>query len=512
MWQRLLKYYQNNYLAILAIIGLTFLVWGKILNQVFLGEGYMYFARYYTFFKPQTFQDFNFIRFYDNFAKILFDIFPPFFKDNIQPYLFLELLIIIILYLSIYFVITTITKSRMVGFTTTVFFLANYVGSFYLIAEGNYQRFVQRIPNFIPVVFSFYYLYKFYDEKKIKYYFFSILFYFLALFLSHFSSIILPLFLFYPLVHLLQEKKSRKVFLTRIITVVPFLLVTYFITTSTTNQAPANSFWQFLQTEPDILKRVLYQIPLITVPLDLIKFSAQKILINPESEPYTHVVPFFTVISLIFYFFGGLIVYKRRRDLLVLYLTSFLAMIGSMLLYVYVDTRINPLKYFSADRFFLVPSLLAAVCWAILLQVLFIQKKLLYKIISVFILAYFVFFNTQLIWSKIDSIQYKSEMLKSFLKYVKENSSQFNSQTVIIVPSYLQWPVILITDYGNHPSIQAIVEFDGWEKKYWDTRENVYVYDYEFDKNIDKTTHPYAGHVVDFTQNYRRGEKIQFLN
>src|SRR5438270_430018 len=81
-------------------------------------------------------------------------------SSNIQDYLILELVIIAILYLSVYSVITLISKSKFIGISATIFFFANYVSSYYLLAEGNYQRFVQRVPNFIPAIFSFYYLFK----------------------------------------------------------------------------------------------------------------------------------------------------------------------------------------------------------------------------------------------------------------------------------------------------------------------------------------------------------------
>lgn len=510
---------EKNYFAFIPIVGLSFFVWHKILNQVFLGEGYYYFNRTLDLIGPHGF---NFeIRAYDNFARLLFDIFPPLFRDNIQAYMFLELLIITVLYLSIYYVITTITKSKMIGFLATVFFLANYVGSFYLIADGNYQRFVQRIPNFIPAIFSFYYLFKFYNtkgvssfayhEKRNKYYLYSLGLYILALLMGHFSSIILPLFFLYPLMHLLQEKKTIRSFFTRMGVVIPFLLITFYIT-RTGDQSPAGSLWHFLLTEPDVLKRVLYQIPLVTVPLDIIKFFAKTILTKPESEPYSSIVPFFTLISLIFYIIGGIIVYKRRKDLIILYITCFLSMIGSMFLYMYIDVRINPLKYFGADRWYLVSSLLAAICWGIFLKVIFIKQKVFPQLILMFILSFYIFYNTSLIWKHIDSSQYKSEMMKSFLKYIKVKSSQFNSKTVIIVPSYLQWPAPLIIEYGDHPGMIVRSEFDGWESKYWDVKENVYVFDYEYDKNVDKAIYPQVGQVVDFSEKYRRGEKIQFLN
>ena len=124
----------------------------------------------------------------------------------------------------------------------------------------------------------------------------------------------------------------------------------------------------------------------------------------------------------------------------------------------------------------------------------------------------FIYYNTSLIYKHIDSIQYKSEMLKSFLEYIKARSGEFNNQTIIIVPSYLQWPAPMITEYGNYPGIQVRSEFDGWEKKYWDVKDNVYVFDYEYEKNVDRTIHPKAGRMIDFTQKFRQGEKVQFLN
>ncbi len=504
-------FYKANCKEIFAILFLTFFVWHKILNQAFLGEGYYYFDHQLDFFIPTTFQSLAFIRQFDNFARILFDIFPPFFKDNIQAYMLLELCLISILYLSIYFVITKITKSKMIGFFTTAFFLSNYVGSFYLLADGNYQRFVQRVPNFIPSIFSFYFLFKYYNNKYIKYYIISLSLYIFSLLMAHYSSIILPLFIIYPFVRWFQQKKTIRSLVLLTASLLPFILVTFFIT-KLGDQAPARNIFQFILTEPDIVKRVFYEIPLVTLPVDLIPLVAKNLYNPPIKSPYLSIMPFFASVSLLFYVIGGILVTRRQKDLLVLYITSFLTMIGSMLVYMYVDVRINTLKDYGADRFFFIPSLFAAICWTCFLKASVFKKRFLYGIILTFFLSSFIIYNTYLIWQKMDSIQYKSVMMKSFITLIKTRSNQFRDHTIIIVPSYLQWPSPMISGYSGNPNVTIKLEFDGWENGYWSMKDNVYVFDYEYDKSIDRDVNPNAGHMLDLTKKYRNGEKIKFLN
>src|SRR5258708_5247624 len=85
--------YQKNWIFYLAITLITLFVWYKILNQTFLGEGYMYFNKNLSLlsnFRLSAFTD------YDNFAKIFFDITIPIFKDNLVLYQLSALIMVII--------------------------------------------------------------------------------------------------------------------------------------------------------------------------------------------------------------------------------------------------------------------------------------------------------------------------------------------------------------------------------------------------------------------------------
>src|SRR3990167_2228426 len=119
----------RDFLAASIIISTTLLVWHKVLGQMFLGEGYYYFDRT---------QDFLALRNgrlvadkiwgYDNLARIIFDLLPPIFKENVPLYLAFQLFVVTTLYLTFYFLLKAITKNKLLSLTATIFFLANYVG------------------------------------------------------------------------------------------------------------------------------------------------------------------------------------------------------------------------------------------------------------------------------------------------------------------------------------------------------------------------------------------------
>ncbi len=506
MLRRIFLYYQNKYLAILSIIFLTFLAWHKVLNQVFQGEGYMYFD------PAQQFIDWHGlygIWKYNNLARGLFDVFMPIFKDNIQSYQILMIVLMDGVYLSLYFVLEKITNSKIIAWATALFFALNYSASFTLLGIGNYQRFAERVPLFIPLVFSFYFLYLSFTKKSLLNYFLSLGLYSLAVFLGHFASLLLPLFFIFPFIELIDHKRSKKEIILRLLSAGLFVIVTSQII-SHSDQPASSGLINFLLHEPNLIERTFYQIPMFMVPLDAFPLI-NKLFFDPHlHEPYTLLVHYATIICLGIYLIGFFLVFKNSRHLIVLFLTSFIAMVLCMFLYIYIDPRLNVLKNFGQDRYYFIPSLLAAISWAIILNS--VSKKIVISRILTFLaVSAFVIYNTNTIWSNIDKIQYQSVELKRFIDYTISLSPQFNDQTILVTPSYLQWALPIITEFHS-PKGLTVVGTDQWQNKLWPVKDNVFVIDYEFDKGIDKTTHPYAGHVVDFTQNYRKGEKIQFLN
>lgn len=507
IFNRLFPFYQKNHLPILATAVVFFITWHKVLNQMFLGEGYIYFDPWFNFFKKGGLAN---LRNSDNFARLIFDIFPPIFRDNVQTYLLLELTIAVTFFILFYTVLASITKSKLISFTATIFLSVNYVALFEYLANGNYQRFVQRFPNLIPLIISLYCLWKFYSEKKIKYLITSLLFFTISVLMAHFSTFFLPLFIFFTIFQMWENKITLKILFTRFLICLAFILISLYLTKNS-EQQPTYNMIGFFSQEKNIIERVVLQIPIITIPHNLMNYFEKEL---PRPTPFPNMtLKLFLVPCLIIYLGGAILVIKRLPKLKALYFTSLFSMLAVTFLYMYVDTRINiQIPPFGENRYYLPSSVFAVIMWALILKALFLRKKITYLIVSLIILIVFVIYNTSVSWKHIDSIQYQSEMFKRFISYLKNDSDACKKGSVIVTPSYLMWPGPMITQYTCPGTTFFIPSEDGWEEELWINKNNVFVFDYNYEREVGKDLNPKKGKVLDLTQKYRAGEKIIFLN
>jgi len=464
-----------------------------------LGEGYYYITKSNQLILLAG--HFN-LKNFDNFAKLLFIIIVPIIKDNILIYQALLITIAIIFFWTFYKVLVDITKQKFIALSATIFLSTNYLALFEYLGAGNYQRFVQRFPNLIPAVISFYFIWKFFKNKKTKFLIISIIFYIFAILMGQFSSLLLPLFIIYPIIQLLLEEKRKIRHLPLRITICfIFTFISLFLTQNS-YQKPTNTPLKFLQTEKNISERILYQIPVITIPLDIVIFTAEHTP-KPILYPYTSVLRFLLIPCLIFYLGGGILIYKRSPKLFILYLTFFLSMIAVMLTYMYVDTRLNVLNGFGEDRYYLLPSMFAVILWSMIIKAVFYKRKIRYVIISTLLLFVFVFYNMQKIRTHINKIQYQSEMNKKFISYFKDNHNSIPNDSYIVAPSYLAWPNPLITDVIlENKNVEFILTSTDWQKNLWSKKNKVFVFDYDYQNEK----------LINLTDDFRNGEKITFKN
>jgi len=495
------------FFIITIIFALDFLVWHKVLNQSLLGEGYYYFNQKQDFFSQLN--NFKPLRQLDIFAKILFDVMPPIFSDNIRLYLLFLLLTMATLHTTLFLVITKITKSMLLGFTTSVFFLANYMGSFGMTASGQYQWFVQRVPNLIPTLIAFYYLEKFFHQKKFKFYLISIALFFVAVLLAHFSTFLLPVFILLPLVQSIGSKTKIKSLLLGITLTLPFVVISL-IFNSQDGQSPKVNPVNYVLTQDKVIQKTIYQVAVISLPPNLIKFTGDNWPGERLAHPYTKVVAIYTYISLSIYFLAFFLVRKKNDRLAKLYITSLLGMLSIMFLYVYVDIKLDVLKGIGQSRQFFPSTIFLSIIWAIILHSIFYKKQKLYLGISITILVAYTVYNSTIINKHIDSIQYSSEMMKRFMAYTKSISGEFTSESIIITPSFLGRPSYLIKLFYAPQGFRFVLPSVGWEEEYRNESTNVFVFDYNYEK-VGSKFYPEKGKVVDFTAKYRAGEKIEFL-
>jgi len=507
---KLSKYVKENLRPLLFIVFLSLLVWYKVLNQTFLGEGYYYFDPNQSLvsFDGWRLQVYNIWQ-YDNFARLFFDLMVPIFRDRIILYLGAQIATISLLYLVLYYVLEKITKNKILSLTAVIFFLASYTGSFEIMATGNYQRFVQRVPNFIPAILSFYYLYQYFLNNKLKLLVASFLLYIFAVFMGYFTSFILPLFVVYPLIKTILFKPSRKKIIKGALISVFFVVLNLFLTRKSAHM-PDNGILDFMLNQRGF-EKTLYQLPISMIPSDIIKLIAENWIGGRVVYPYTKVLQFALIpIFAMFIYIAIKLKKEKENNLLTLYITMISSGLGAMFLYALSDRGINPLATFGAGRHYFLPTIFAGIIWAISLYALTGNKTKRYITITSFILILYVTYNTLLVWKHIDSIQYKSYAMNEVVSYIKQMSPQFTEKSVLVLPSYIMWPKSMISSLYVHPDMKFVLANEGWEKRIGKDKNKVFVLDYNLKGLRESYPSKMGGGLIDLTQQFRNGQKVTF--
>lgn len=475
--------FKKYYLPCLAIIFLTVLVWHKLINQTPLGEGFYYFdpgQRYFDFWQG------------DNFARVIFGFLPQYFGDNLSLYMAFQLLVMVLVHLSFFTLILYITKNILVSFTTTTLFLGSFIGSFEMLGSGNYQRFIQRVPNLIPFFFSFLLFIKYLESKKLSHYFLSILLFAISLWMGHFSTFLVAIFLIYSFFY----SKSK------ILLSIPFFIVNYLMI-KTDHLTPTTNIGSFLAHHKllDLFREITLQLSNMLLPIPLIHKIAAI------SSPYTDTLIVLTIPFVLLLLIGIKIVHKKNPKYLNLYLTS-LAIIpillflnlylgkvdadyniaGSMPYYAPSDyPNRGSLEFIKGDRYYYLPTFFLSILFTLILYSIFSkQKKVLYPILFIYLI-----YNTNLIWQSMDKIQPLSDATKNYLSFIKKRSDQINNQSTILSPQDILWSAPLIKTYYHLPELTFILKKPGFEKELPQDKTNLFIfrYDYQNKEVIDESGH-----------------------
>ena len=185
-------------------------------------------------------------------------------------------------------------------------------------------------------------------------------------------------------------------------------------------------------------------------------------------------------------------------------------MLAIMFLYSYIDVKLDVFKGIGQSRQFFPSTIFLSIVLATILHVVFYKKRKLYLVVSLVILTTYTIYNSTLINKHINSIQYSSEMMRRFMIYTKSISGQFTSESIMVAPSYLGWPNPLIKLFYAPKGFKFALPLAGWEEEYRGQSENVFVFDYDYERE-KASFDSEKGRVVDLTAKYRAGEKIKFL-
>lgn len=443
---------------------LTFLVWHKLLNQTFFGEGFYYFDPKIT------------LGSHDNFAVIFFRFIAPLFRDNFRAYFLFQIVVMILLNVTLFYLVDYFTKSKFISLISSIFFLSSYLGLFEMFGTGNYQRFVQRVANLIPLLFSFIYFSRYLQIKRIKHYLISIFLFSASLLMGHFSTFLLPLFIIYPII------VSKSIKLSIPFVVINLLLISQGSLFQEIQPSFPNDIWY-------IIKGPILQLANLIIP----PFITQKIasLANPYENILIAMVLPVIILSIL-----AIKKIKANFPQLFPFYVLCLTIIPILFLLNIFLGKVDPLfnirgynYYFipdwyknktelellvKGDRYYLLPSLFISSIGSILLTKFFSKK------VTIFLTVAYLIYNINLIWGASKNFTDLSSITTNYLSYIKSISAGVSNNSVIVTDQAFIWPAPMIRRIYNLPGLTFVSKNKDWETKIskFDS-QNVFILNYD---------------------------------
>ena len=424
-----------------------------------------------------------------------------------------QLLTLIILAAVFFYLVKYFTKNVWISLSSTLIFCTSYSGLFEMIATGNYQRFVQRIPNLIPQLLAFLQLAKYFDNKKVKHYIYSLILFSISIFMGHFSTFLMPVFVIYPIIFSIAHKSRPKRVFTNIFLSIPFVFLNLLLISGDIF-TPKGDFINFIKTNSilHITTQIILQISNMTLPAVLIA----KIASVTSSYQDTMLI---LTLPIIFTFFMGIyLIRKKQKNIFIIYTLSLLSLFVLLFLNLYLG-KINPMynmagytyyflpntyssdpsltASFKGDRYYMLPYFFISIIIATLIYSV-IKNKKIYKLFSIVFLIGYMYYNCGLVWKNIDRIQPVSEDLKKYLSFIKSVSPKLNNQSVLVVPKEFIWPSSMIKAIYKYPGMEFIPNDTDWKSQIINKKDIILI-DFYYDKAQSGKINVTQNRVIDLT-------------
>lgn len=416
---------------IVLVILATSAAWHGILNQVIEGEGFYYFSPAQSLITPAG-KLTDLAHGVDNFTKIITFVQEKIFAGNIESYMTVEFLFIILINISFYIFVRKVTKNPYLAFMAAIYEAVYYTGNFQFYARGHYHWFYQRAVEIIPIFVSFFFIIKFCESKTLKNYLFSLFFFVVALFMANYTTFLTPFIPIYLTIHALTDTKNKKLKqkIKLVLFSLPFLLINYLVTKDASLNLsvihPNQTFIQSFLLLKDIPHKILYQLTVVTIPFAVTDFLSKQFHLN-----YQQFIDSSTMFVCLLYLmiFGNL--YKNKSKYFKLSLTSFFALLSVLFLIVYFN-RVIVYNEVQEGRYYYIPAFYVGIIFASFLETIIKGKKKLIIISLLTIL--WLFANSNFIWKKIASTQYYSIQTKLMLNYLNTIKDNLPENAFVLLP------------------------------------------------------------------------------
>lgn len=421
-------------IGIYILVLVTIFIWHRILGQAFLGEGPYYLSEPWH---TEIFKNgyFSIFARYDVQTLLFFRLVGDLAKMNMEFYMGFLLLGVTLVNCGLFLWIREVTKSTIVGVISTTLFIANFIGSFQIIASGAYQYFIQRVPNFALAFASLVLLAKFIDTKKVKYYIFSFFLCALAMFLAHYTLLIAPVFLLYIGAHCLFEGSfSIKRCVHGFLYILPFIVLNYFIYYLDSGIRTGVELSQLIFEEPGIVLKVLQKLTIMTFPREIILFVSKTLFgwVHGRVESYTESIIALSSLVGVLYSVIALYIFVKYKKYRTFMFTIFLSIPVSLMMALYL--RINILDETGSSRYLYVPSMFVSAFWGLVFYLL-MSKKTILKILTPVLLIFYVLFERNLILQNFDATQSKHDSVHAAIYFLETERESLPDNSIVIFPT-----------------------------------------------------------------------------
>ena len=500
------KYFKSFCLPVLLLIILVSYTFRDMPKMLIEGEGFYWLVKgtQDPFWQsiPRSLANFELS------AAFVGTLLTKLFGANLYLYNWVWFFVMMLIYISLFFLVYVITKNKLVAFSASLIFAVNYVAQWGYLG-WTYTSFLERTITIVFLLPSFLYLHLYLEKRYLKHYLTSVILFFLGIGIGQWGLLFGGAYIVYPLFWHIFNFKDKKLFYKRILTSFTFIIICLFFLglhyVNQSNIGPRYSFGYFLlnpqkynyleQTSlqlshwsnyPNLIKGIRIRTHGINIPKVTYNGTLLQFFSDSKSNKTAS-----TKIS-IFYLFATLVIYLRLPKHRALLLSIILGVFIMLLTNVYFG-RYVPNEQPGASRYLYMPTIWLSLFWSLFLWAVFWKEKGYFRIFGYMIIAGYYFINTILIYTNLNSRLYSVNSnnipARDLIVYIKNMTPTLEEDTLVITP----WDEMscqvneFLNDHIGKGRVNYMLEINscasegGWEKVA-SSSAHVIVLDYDRDR------------------------------
>lgn len=428
---------------IFLLCALSFLAWRPLLEMVIRGNGYMYMlsnVQGWFWSRSYTFTGFS------SAAAISGALFRKFFGVQMGPYLWTEILVILLIGGLFYWFVRVLTKKSFIAFAASLMFTVNYFGNFDMLVNTCYCYFMERVLNVPFLLISLIFLQLYLDRAKRTYYIVSLLFYFIGIGLGHFSFLFTPIYLVYPFFWFLFKKRRRKDIVKGLMIGSSYLGISlFFLLLQQIHESGYRAAWTFQEflLNPqkyhyfdNMLRQLVYwsQYPLLVRTFFDIPDFHQNVLSVKNAIDSTPAIA-------VVYIIASIVIYTKLTQQRAMLLSTIFATASIFFLNSYFG-QYAIANQSGTNRYLYFPTFLLSVFWSLFLWAVFWQKRSWLVLIGAVLLATYYIVNITLLGDNFSAVKEWNKPTKAIYQHIVATRNQLKDNTLVLA----KYPAIIASE------------------------------------------------------------------